>query len=251
MWLWFQVPTWSRLACLWIIELGSGIMSFLICLLALMIRNFVELGRLFCGIFSPKHLQTHLWILNSSVIGLVSALCVLKESKLYHWTYIYNVIMWFLIGYAPTVFFWELNLLLQCGFITSKTWFYNSQYEYVWNLGFICSVESMFSCRNNIFLLWSDESCWQVLDLDLKSTCLFKERWSMLTCCQIASTFGFLQCKKSLTGGFSSLEISFSFPLSTALNAGVFVDNLYRRPNAILFWGSLTISSTLLWVSIL
>ncbi|KAL8166870.1 hypothetical protein V2J09_008369 [Rumex salicifolius] len=73
----------------------------------------------------------------------------------------------------------------------------------------------------------------QALDFDLKVTCLFIERWNMLTFCQTASNLGFLQCNKSSTGGFLSLEISFLFPLSTALSAEVSVDNHYRRINNI------------------
>ncbi|KAL8159919.1 hypothetical protein V2J09_001456 [Rumex salicifolius] len=71
----------------------------------------------------------------------------------------------------------------------------------------------------------------QVLDFDLTLTYLFIEIWSMHISGLIASTLGFLRCKKSFTGVFLSLEISSLCPLLTAPSAPVFVNDHYRRPN--------------------
>ncbi|GMH14400.1 hypothetical protein Nepgr_016241 [Nepenthes gracilis] len=65
-----------------------------------------------------------------------------------------------------------------------------------------------------------------VLNFDLKGlrTCI--EIWSMPASVQVASACKFFQLGKFLIGGFSSLEISLLFPLSTALETHTFVDEL-------------------------
>ncbi|CAL5418462.1 unnamed protein product [Camellia sinensis] len=47
----------------------------------------------------------------------------------------------------------------------------------------------------------------------------------------IATTFGFSHSSKCITGGILSLEISFLFPLSTALSEQFFLNEQYWRPN--------------------
>ncbi|GMH05675.1 hypothetical protein Nepgr_007515 [Nepenthes gracilis] len=75
----------------------------------------------------------------------------------------------------------------------------------------------------------------QALDFDLKGFSTYTKTWSMPTSGQIASTYRLFQLGKFLIGDFSTLDISFFFPLSTALRTQVFIHEQYMRPNAISF----------------
>lgn len=78
------------------------------------------------------------------------------------------------------------------------------------------------------FLLYS----YQVAsDLALEQLILSRT-WSKYASGQIATSTGVFHSKKSLIGGFSSLEIFFLFPLSIALSGELFLSDQYRRLNA-------------------
>lgn len=74
----------------------------------------------------------------------------------------------------------------------------------------------------------------QVPEYHLKSSVCFTKIWSMSTSCQIASIFRSFHSRKLLTGG-SQFSDSFLFPLSTAPSAQIFLNDQYRRPNAIVY----------------
>lgn len=73
----------------------------------------------------------------------------------------------------------------------------------------------------------------QVPEFGLKGLSCCTKIWSMPSSGQIASVSGSFLCRKFLTGGSSILETIFLFPLLTALSAQVFLNDQYRRPNAI------------------
>lgn len=61
---------------------------------------------------------------------------------------------------------------------------------------------------------------------------ILSRTWSKYASGQIATSTGVFHSKKSLIGGFSSLEIFFLFPLSIALSGELFLSDQYRRLNA-------------------
>ncbi|KAH6783494.1 hypothetical protein C2S52_008453 [Perilla frutescens var. hirtella] len=70
-----------------------------------------------------------------------------------------------------------------------------------------------------------------VLDFGLEQLILSRT-WSKFASGQIATSTGVFHSKKSLIGGFSSLEIFFLFPLSIALSEELFLSDQYNRLNA-------------------
>ncbi|KAH6820460.1 hypothetical protein C2S53_002618 [Perilla frutescens var. hirtella] len=70
-----------------------------------------------------------------------------------------------------------------------------------------------------------------VLDFGLEQLILSRT-WSKFASGQIATSTGVFHSKKSLIGGFSSLEIFFLFPLSIALSEELFLSDQYKRLNA-------------------
>lgn len=68
-------------------------------------------------------------------------------------------------------------------------------------------------------------------DLALEQLILSRT-WSKYASGQIATSTGVFHSKKSLIGGFSSLEIFFLFPLSIALSGELFLSDQYRKLNA-------------------
>lgn len=60
---------------------------------------------------------------------------------------------------------------------------------------------------------------------------ILSRTWSKFAFGQIATSTGIFHSKKSLIGGFSSLEIFFLFPLSIALSEELFLSDQYRRLN--------------------
>lgn len=68
-------------------------------------------------------------------------------------------------------------------------------------------------------------------DLALEQLILYRT-WSKYASGQIATSTGIFHSKKSLIGGFLSLEIFFLFPLSIALSGERFLSDQYRRLNA-------------------
>lgn len=75
----------------------------------------------------------------------------------------------------------------------------------------------------------------QVPDFDLKGSFRFSKIWSMSTSGQVTSNFRSFHSRKFLTGGSLFSEISYLFLLSTAPSAQVFLNDQYRRPNAIFY----------------
>uniref|UniRef100_A0A2P2MHM0 Uncharacterized protein n=1 Tax=Rhizophora mucronata TaxID=61149 RepID=A0A2P2MHM0_RHIMU len=71
-----------------------------------------------------------------------------------------------------------------------------------------------------------------VLDLDLNGFISFREIWRECSSGQTATSLWFFHCKKCSTGGFSSLEIFFWFPLSIALSGLFLFDEHHRRRDA-------------------
>ncbi|CAL5432006.1 unnamed protein product [Camellia sinensis] len=69
-------------------------------------------------------------------------------------------------------------------------------------------------------------------DFDFKDLISFIKSWRMCAFGHIATTFGFSHSSKCITGGVLSLEISFLFPLSTALSEQFLLNEQYWRPNA-------------------
>lgn len=85
--------------------------------------------------------------------------------------------------------------------------------------------------------------------LDIKRFVLFSKTWSTLASGQIASIIGLFHSRKCLTGDFSSLEISFWFPLLTALSGLLPLNEHNRRRDASYFWDRCWIFSALVPVS--
>ncbi|GMY29596.1 Cyclin-dependent [Fagus crenata] len=73
-----------------------------------------------------------------------------------------------------------------------------------------------------------------LLGLDLKDFNIYLKIWSKCASGQIATSIGCFHSRKFLTGGFSSLEIFFWFPLLIALS-GQLSNELCRRRNASFF----------------
>lgn len=72
-------------------------------------------------------------------------------------------------------------------------------------------------------------------EFSLKDLQYILKIWSMCACGQIAMSTGFYHSKKCLTGGFSSLEISFLFLLSIALSSELLLNGQSRRTDANIF----------------
>lgn len=73
------------------------------------------------------------------------------------------------------------------------------------------------------------------LGLNLKGCDLYLETWREFVSQQMATSFCFLHSKKCLIGGFSSLEISFRFPLLIALSVLFLVNDQHRVRDASFF----------------
>lgn len=71
-----------------------------------------------------------------------------------------------------------------------------------------------------------------VLDLDLEGYVFLSKTWRKRSSGQIATSIWFFHSKKCLTGGFSSVEIFFWFPLLIALNGHFCFNDQYRRRDA-------------------
>ncbi|XAR69182.1 hypothetical protein NMG60_11000676 [Bertholletia excelsa] len=70
------------------------------------------------------------------------------------------------------------------------------------------------------------------LDLSLKDLISFIKSWRTCTFGQISTSFGLSLSSKCLTGIVSSLEISFLFPLSTALSGLFLLNEKHQRRGA-------------------
>ncbi|KAK4557174.1 hypothetical protein RGQ29_007089 [Quercus rubra] len=68
-----------------------------------------------------------------------------------------------------------------------------------------------------------------LLGLDLKDFNFYCKIWSKSASGQIATNTGCFRSRKFLTGGFSSLEIFFWFPLLIALSGQLSNDHCRRR----------------------
>lgn len=70
-----------------------------------------------------------------------------------------------------------------------------------------------------------------VLDFNFERLKLYRT-WSKFASGQMATSAKFFHSMKFLTGGSSSLEIFFLFPLSIVLSEKLFLSDQYRRLNA-------------------
>lgn len=75
----------------------------------------------------------------------------------------------------------------------------------------------------------------QVVPYFVLKELILSRTWSKYAFGQIATSIAVFHFRKCLIGGFSSLELSFSFPLSIALSGQLPLHDQYKRADANLF----------------